>query len=106
LVKRDLRRTRPATVSGQVVDAAGHPIAGREVCAGVAVAEVARHDPTSTAQPDGTFTSRSVRSGEQHIRVAPFGLDTSEAPEGIIRTMTPAIGEAKTGVELTAAPGR
>jgi len=102
-----LRLTRPATVTGRAVDAAGKPVAGREVRASAADKRENRYyDPTTQTGADGAFTLRFVRAGEQHIQVAPFWLYASGAPAGTSRTLTLAEGETKSGVDLTAGPGR
>ncbi len=102
-----LRLTRPATVRGRVVDAAGRPVAGREVRASAADKRENRYyDPTTKTGADGTFELRFIRAGEQHIQVHPFWLYAEQAPSGTSRTLALAEGETKAGVELTAAPGR
>ena len=102
-----LSLTRPATVRGRVVNDAGQPVAGREVRASAAdKMENRYYDPTTTTGADGTFELRFIRPGEQHIQVAPFWLYAADAPSASSRTFKLAEGEAKTGVELTAAPQR
>ncbi len=102
-----LRLTRAAIVTGRVVDAAGKPVAGREVRASaVDKRENRYYDPSAKTGADGTFTLRGVRPGEQFIQAAPFWLDASSAPGGSSRTLTLVAGETTAGVELTAQPPR
>jgi hypothetical protein len=90
-----------------VVDASGRPVVGREVRASAADKRENRYyDPTTKTGVDGAFELRFIRAGEQHIQVAPFWLDAEQAPSGTSRTMTLQEGETRSGVELTAAPGR
>ena len=102
-----LRLTRASTVTGRVVDAAGKPVAGREVRASaVDKRENRYYDPTTKTAADGTFTLRGVRPGEQFIQAAPFWLDAASAPGGSSRTLTLVAGETASGIELTAQPPR
>jgi BlaR1 peptidase M56/Carboxypeptidase regulatory-like domain len=102
-----LHLTRPSTVRGRVVDAAGQPVAGREVRASAADKRENRYyDPTTKTGADGTFELRFIRAGQQHIQVYPFWLDAEQAPAGTNRTLTLAEGETREGVNLTAAPER
>ena len=102
-----LRLTRPATVRGRVVDAAGRPVVGREVRASAADKRENRYyDPTTRTGANGTFELRFIRAGEQHIQVAPFWLDAEQAPAGTSRKMALAEGETRADVELTASPER
>jgi protocatechuate 3,4-dioxygenase beta subunit len=102
-----LSLTRPATVRGRVVDAAGQPVVGREVRASAADKRENRYyDPTTKTGPDGAFELRFIRAGRQHIQVSPFWLDAEQAPAGTSRTLTLAEGETQVGVALTASPDR
>jgi protocatechuate 3,4-dioxygenase beta subunit len=102
-----LRLTRPSTVRGRVLDAAGQPVAGREVRASSADKRENRYyDPTTRTKADGTFELRFISAGDQSIQVEPFWLDAQQAPPGTSRTLTLVEGETREGVELTAAPAR
>jgi len=97
-----LRLTRAATVRGKVVDAvSGQPIAGREVRASAADKRENRYyDPTTKTEPDGTFTLRGIRPGEQFIQTSPFWLDATQAAGGSSQTFTLNAGEVREGVVL------
>ncbi len=97
-----LRLTRAATVRGKVVDAvSGQPIAGRDVRASAADKRENRYyDPTTKTEPDGTFTLRGIRPGEQFIQTSPFWLDATQAAGGSSQTFTLNAGEVREGVVL------
>jgi hypothetical protein len=90
-------------VRGRVIDAAGKPVAGREVRAS-AVDKLENHyyDPTVKMAADGTFDLKFIRAGEQYIQVAPFWLDAAQAPAGTSQTVMLAPGQTKEGVSLQA----
>ena len=98
-----LSLTRPARVRGRVVDAAGKPVAGREVRASAADRlENRYYDPTVKTAADGTFDLKFIRPGEQYIQVAPFWLDAKQAPAGTSRAVKLEPGQTKEGVSLQA----
>jgi beta-lactamase regulating signal transducer with metallopeptidase domain len=98
-----LTLTRPAVVRGKVVDAAGKPVARREVRAHAAdKCENRYYDPTTRTKEDGTFELRFVRPGEHHIQAAPFWLDAEQAPGKSTRKLTLKEGETVEKVELVA----
>jgi hypothetical protein len=93
--------TRPATVRGRVTDAAGQPVARRQVRAAAADKRENRYyDPTTETDDDGYFELRFVRPGKQLIQVAPFWLDPEEAPAGTSQTVNVDAGEVRTDVDL------
>lgn len=97
----ELRLTRPATVTGRVVDAEGRPVAGCDVRASAGDRMENRYyDPTTTTGDDGAFTLRFIRPGEQFIQASPFWLDATRAPDGTTRAVVLKAGETMTGVEL------
>jgi protocatechuate 3,4-dioxygenase beta subunit len=97
----ELRLTRPATVRGRVTDAAGQPVAGREVRASAADRlENRYYDPTTRTDADGRYELKFIRPGEQYIQVAPFWLDARQAPEGTSRTVTLEEGQVEGGVDF------
>jgi len=98
-----LSLTRPATIRGRVIDAAGQPIVGREIHAIAADKRENRYyEPTTKTGPDGTFELRFLRAGEQYIQVAPYWQTST----GASRTLTLAEGETKAGIELRLGPDR
>lgn len=103
----DLTLTRPATVSGRVVDAAGKPVVGREVrFVPAAMDENRYYDPTAKTDADGKFAIKFARPGEGFVQVAPFWLDPKQAPPGTSAAVSTKPGEKVEGVELTAQPDR
>ncbi|MEO6436644.1 MAG: carboxypeptidase-like regulatory domain-containing protein, partial [Tepidisphaeraceae bacterium] len=102
-----MRLTRPAVVRGRVVDAAGKPVADRDVRTHAADKRENRYyDPTTRTDQDGKFELKFVRGGEQYVQVAPFWLAAEEAPAGLWVKLTLKEGEMKEDVELTAAAER
>jgi hypothetical protein len=100
-----LKLTRPATIRGKVVDAAGKPVAFREVRAHSADKRENRYyDPTTTTKEDGTFELRLIRPGEQFIQAAPFWLTAEEAPKDSTKKLKLAEGEIVEKMELVGAP--
>ena len=97
-----LRLTRPATVTGRVIDAStGQPIANREVEANPDdLRENRYYLPKTRTGPDGTFTLRGVRPGDQFIQAAPLWMDPHDAPLGTTQRVTLAEGETRAGVVL------
>jgi hypothetical protein len=96
-----LTMTKPATVRGKVVDAAGKPVAHREVRAHAAdKLENRYYDPTTTTKEDGTFELRFIRPGEHYIQAAPFWLTAEEAPATSTQRLRLAEGETVEGIEL------
>jgi beta-lactamase regulating signal transducer with metallopeptidase domain/protocatechuate 3,4-dioxygenase beta subunit len=94
----------PARVRGRVIDAAGKPVAGRDVRASAAdKLENRYYDPTVKTAADGSFDLEFVRAGEQFIQVAPFWINAQDAPEGTGQTVTLGPGETKEGLVLRAA---
>jgi hypothetical protein len=103
----ELRLTRPAVVRGKVVDAAGRPVAGREVRAHAADGlENRYYDPVTTTRADGTFELRFVRPAEQMLQAAPFWLRGADAPAGTSRTLALKPGEEVGDIVLVAAEER
>jgi protocatechuate 3,4-dioxygenase beta subunit len=100
----ELRLTRPAVVRGKVVDAAGRPVAGRDVRAHSADGlENRYYDPTTTTKGDGTFELRFVRPAEQMVQAAPFWLRGADAPAGTSRTLILKPGQVVGEIILVAA---
>lgn len=101
----EIRLTRPAVVKGVVVDAAGKPVAGREVRASAHDRRENRYyDPTTETDTQGRFELRFVRPGKQYIQVAPFWLQAEEAPQGTSQIVTAEEGKPVEDVKLIAAP--
>ncbi len=97
----ELRLTRPATVRGRVADAAGRPVAGREVRASAADRlENRYYDPTTITGNDGSYELKFVRAGEQFIQVAPIMFNAERGPQGTNRLLTLTEGESKDGVDF------
>ena len=97
----EIRLSRPATVRGRVTDAAGRPVAKREVRASAAdLLENRYYDPTVTTAKDGSYELKFIRPGEQFIQVAPFWLDPRQAPEGTSRTLALTPGESRDGIDF------
>jgi hypothetical protein len=96
-----LTLTRPATVRGKVVDAAGKPIAFHQVRAHAAdKLENRYYDPTTTTKEDGSFELRFIRPGEHFIQAAPFWLAADEAPANSTRRLRLAAGEIVEAIVL------
>ena len=94
--------TRPAVVRGKVVDKQGRPMPYCEVRAQAAdKLENRYYDPTTQTKPDGTFTLRFVRPGEQFIQAAPFWGRAEQAPAASTQRLTVAAGQTLTDVQLT-----
>ena len=103
----EIRLSRPATVRGRVTDAAGRPVAKREVRASAAdLLENRYYDPTVKTAKDGTYELRFIRPGEQFIQVTPFWLDPRQAPEGTSRTLALTTGESRDGIDFPASGPR
>lgn len=103
----DLRLTRPATVKGRVVDAAGKPVAGREVRASAYDRlENRYYDPTTKTDSDGKFELNFIRAGQQYIQAAPFWLNAKEAPEASSQLVILDAGQTREGVQLVAGEDR
>jgi hypothetical protein len=102
-----IRLTRPATVTGRVMDASGKPVADREVRSEPTdKSENRYYDPTTKTRADGTFELKFIRASEQFIQCAPFWLYAEQAPAGATVKVTLAPGETRAGVELKAQPQR
>lgn len=100
----ELRLTRPGVVRGKVVDAAGKPVAGREVRASAADRlENRYYDPTTKTDQAGKFELKFVRPGQQYIQVAPFWLDAKEAPKGTSHIVEVGAGRIVDDIQLEAA---
>jgi protocatechuate 3,4-dioxygenase beta subunit len=100
-----LALTRPAVVRGQLLDADGHPVAGREVRTVASdLLENRYYDPTVQTDKNGNFALKYVRPGDELIQVAPFFLRPSEAPAGSTQAVTLKEGQILEGVKLTATP--
>jgi beta-lactamase regulating signal transducer with metallopeptidase domain len=96
-----LTLTRPATVRGKVLNAAGKPVAHRQVRAHAAdKLENRYYDPTTTTKEDGSFELRFIRPGEHYIQAAPFWLTAEEAPAGTTRKLRLASGETRDSIQL------
>ena len=97
----EIRQTRPATVRGRVIDAAGRPIPDGEVRASAADRLENRYDdPTARTAADGSHEPKFIRPGEQFVQVAPFWLDARQSPGRTSRTLTLAPGESVDGVDF------
>ncbi len=69
----ELRLTRPGAVRGRVVDAAGRPVAGRNVYAHAADGRSNRYyQPMATSGNDGHFELRFVQPGDQFVQLSPL----------------------------------
>jgi hypothetical protein len=96
-----LTLTKPATVQGKVVDAAGKPLAFHEIRAHAAdKLENRYYDPTTTTKEDGSFELRFIRPGEHFIQAAPFWLSADGAPPNSTRRLRLAADETVDGVVL------
>ena len=95
-----LRLTRPATVTGQVIDAGnGQPMADCEVQAtGTAGRDNRYYNPTARTGTDGSFTLRGIRPGAAIIKTAQQGVEESA------RTVTLTAGETHAGIILKPRP--
>ena len=99
-----LTLTRPAIVRGRVTDAAGRPVASREVRASAADRMENRYyDPTTRTTADGAYELKFIRPGEQFIQVAPFWLDARQGPTRSSQTLVLKAGEVKEGVDFRVA---
>jgi protocatechuate 3,4-dioxygenase beta subunit len=77
----ELKLNRPASVKGRVLDAAGNPVADREVRAQATDRRDNRYyDPTFRTGKDGRYEIKSIRPGEHAVQVAPFWLQSDKAP--------------------------
>ncbi|MES1245587.1 MAG: carboxypeptidase regulatory-like domain-containing protein [Acidobacteriota bacterium] len=72
----DLRFPKGSTVSGQVVDDRGSPVAQARI-------SLAPNGPATLSQADGTFTFRSVADGAFRLRGAAPGFAETTAPDEI-----------------------
>jgi protocatechuate 3,4-dioxygenase beta subunit len=98
-----IRLTRPSTVSGSVVDAAGKPVANREVRAVAAdLLENRYYDPTTRTDKNGRFELKFVRPGEHNIQAAPFWLRAKNAPDGTSVRVKAEAGQTTADVKLNA----
>lgn len=99
--------TRPATITGRVLDQEGRPVAERDVrTQPVDMLENRYYDPTIRTKQDGTFELKFVRPGEQLVQCAPFWLQADEAPIGSSVKVLAESGKTIADVELIAAPAR
>ena len=98
----NLRLTRPAIVTGRVVDMlTGAPIANREVRASSTdKLENRYYVPSTRTDADGNFVLRGIRPAEQFIQASPFWLNAADAPAGTSLTVTLTPGENRDGVVL------
>ena len=100
-----LKLTRGGTIRGRVVDAAGKPVAGREVQGQAAdKLENRYYNPATATRADGTFELKFVRAGEHFVQVAPVWMDAREAPRGSWKSVVVKPGAATGAGELIAAP--
>lgn len=99
----ELQLTRPGTVRGRVVNGAGKPAIGIEVCA----AAVDRRDhryylPTTKTDAEGRYELRFVAPGKQWIQADLFYLDAGGAPSTHTREVTIEPGATLENIDFTA----
>jgi beta-lactamase regulating signal transducer with metallopeptidase domain len=99
----ELRLNRPATVKGRVVDAAGKPVADREVRAHPTDLRDNRYyNPTFRTDKDGRYEIKFIRPGEHAVQVAPFWLQSDKAPPDTNWMVVIKEGESIEGPDLIA----
>ncbi len=97
----EIRLSRPATVRGRVLDAAGEPLVGRDVRAQAADRlENRYYDPTVTTDRIGRFELKFLRPGKQFIQMEPFWLNAADAPAGTSQTVDVIAGSIGEEIEL------
>ncbi|MCO6047613.1 carboxypeptidase regulatory-like domain-containing protein [Aeoliella sp. ICT_H6.2] len=101
----ELQLTRGATVRGQVLNAAGKPVAMTRVRAAPTDKFDNRYyHPEVRTDGQGRFELKFIRPGEHWIQAEPFWLRAEEAPPGTSKKVQLKPGEVVEGVIL-ASPG-